>query len=93
MNPQASKPNTLMILGTCSGAGKSLITTAICRYLYRKGEKPIPFKGQNMSNNAWVDKNNGEMAYSQAVPAWAAGLEPISDIAADPSFFSVYILP
>ena len=67
-----------MILGTCSGAGKSLITTAICRYLYRKGENPIPFKGQNMSNNAWVDKNNGEMAYSQAVQAWAAGAEPIS---------------
>ncbi len=67
-----------MILGTCSGAGKSLITTAICRYLYRRGENPIPFKGQNMSNNAWVDKNNGEMAYSQAVQAWAAGAEPIS---------------
>ena len=66
-----------MILGTCSGAGKSLMTAAICRYLYRKGENPLPFKGQNMSNNAWVDKSNGEMAYSQAIQAWAAGKEPI----------------
>ncbi len=66
-----------MVLGTSSGAGKSLITTAICRYLYRRGETPLPFKGQNMSNNAWVDENNCEMAYSQAVQAWAAGLEPL----------------
>ncbi|KGG20717.1 Cobyric acid synthase [Prochlorococcus sp. SS52] len=66
-----------MVLGTSSGAGKSIITTAICRSLLRKGEVPIPFKGQNMSNNAWVDINNGEMAYSQAVQAWAAGIEPI----------------
>ncbi len=69
-----------MVLGTCSGAGKSLITTAICRYLLRRGETPLPFKGQNMSNNAWVDKNNCEMAYSQVVQAWAAGLEPICEM-------------
>ena len=57
----------IMVLGTSSGAGKTLIATAICRYLKRKGEKPIPFKGQNMSNNAWVDMQGREMAYSQAV--------------------------
>ena len=56
----------LMILGTSSGAGKTLIATAICRCLKRKGERPIPFKGQNMSNNAWVDTKGREMAYSQA---------------------------
>ena len=67
-----------MILGTSSGAGKSLMTAAICRLLARAGQEPIPFKGQNMSNNAWVDKYGGEMAYSQVVQAWAAGLEPIS---------------
>jgi len=49
------KRTPLMVLGTSSGAGKTLIVAAICRYLKRKGEKPIPFKGQNMSNNAWVD--------------------------------------
>tara|TARA_Y100001968_G_C19431916_1_gene757539 strand:+ start:828 stop:2348 length:1521 start_codon:yes stop_codon:yes gene_type:complete len=71
-------PKPLMIMGTSSGSGKSLITTAICRLLFNKGETVIPFKGQNMSNNAWVDINGGEMAYSQAVQAWAANLEPLS---------------
>ncbi len=70
------RPDPIMVLGTSSGAGKSLITAAICRVLLRKGEDPLPFKGQNMSNNAWVDQSGGEMAYSQAVQAWAAGLEP-----------------
>lgn len=66
----------LMVLGTSSGAGKSLMTAALCRVLRRRGETPLPFKGQNMSNNAWVDQAGGEMAYSQALQAWAAGLEP-----------------
>ena len=65
-----------MVLGTSSGAGKSLMTAALCRVLRRRGEQPLPFKGQNMSNNAWVDADGGEMAYSQAMQAWAAGLEP-----------------
>ena len=65
-----------MVLGTSSGAGKSLMTAALCRVLKRRGEQPLPFKGQNMSNNAWVDGESGEMAYSQAMQAWAAGLEP-----------------
>ena len=72
-----STPTPLMVLGTSSGAGKSLVTTAICRLLHRRGEIPVPFKGQNMSNNAWVDQEGGEMAYSQALQAWAAGIEPI----------------
>ncbi len=65
-----------MVFGTSSGSGKSLIVAAICRVLLRRGEFPIPFKGQNMSNNAWVDKDGGEMAYSQAFQAWAAGVLP-----------------
>ena len=69
-------PTPLMVLGTSSGAGKSLMTAALCRVLKRRGEQPLPFKGQNMSNNAWVDQRGGEMAYSQALQAWAAGLEP-----------------
>jgi len=66
----------LMVLGTSSGAGKSLMAAALCRVLRRRGEYPLPFKGQNMSLNAWVDQGGGEMAYSQALQAWAAGLEP-----------------
>ena len=69
-------PTPLMVLGTSSGAGKSLMTAALCRVLKRRAETPLPFKGQNMSNNAWVDQGGGEMAYSQALQAWAAGLEP-----------------
>ena len=69
-----------MVLGTSSGAGKTLIATAICRYLKRRGEHPIPFKGQNMSNNAWVDVQGREMAYSQALQAWSAGLDPTAEM-------------
>jgi len=68
----------LMVLGTSSGAGKSLTVTAICRILKNSGEEPIPFKGQNMSNNAWVDCDGGEMAYSQALQAFASGITPSS---------------
>ncbi len=75
MKPIYSK-NPIMVLGTTSGAGKSLISAAICRVLTRHRECPLPFKGQNMSNNAWVDLNGGEMAYSQAFQAWASYLEP-----------------
>lgn len=71
-----SRLRPLMVLGTSSGAGKSLMAAALCRVLLRRGETPLPFKGQNMSNNAWVDQAGGEMAYSQALQAWAAGLEP-----------------
>ncbi len=76
-NPK-NKP--IMVLGTSSGAGKSLTVTAICRLLKNLGENPIPFKGQNMSNNAWVDWNGGEMAYSQALQAFACGIVPSSEM-------------
>jgi adenosylcobyric acid synthase len=67
-----------MVLGTSSGAGKSLMAAALCRVLRRRGETAVPFKGQNMSLNAWVDEAGGEMAYSQALQAWAAELEPVA---------------
>ena len=70
----------IMVLGTSSGAGKSLTVTAICRILKNLGEEPIPFKGQNMSNNAWVDCEGGEMAYSQALQAFACGIYPSSEM-------------
>ena len=70
----------LMVLGTSSGAGKSLTVTAICRILKNYGEEPIPFKGQNMSNNAWVDWDGGEMAYSQALQAFACGITPSTEM-------------
>ena len=74
----STKKRSIMILGTSSGVGKSVTVTAICRILKKNGEKPIPFKGQNMSNNAWVDLDGGEMAYSQALQAFASGISPAS---------------
>ena len=74
--PAAAAAAPLMVLGTSSGAGKSLMAAALARVLRRRGEQPLPFKGQNMSLNAWVDPEGGEMAYSQALQAWAADLEP-----------------
>ena len=78
-NMQPNK-KPLMVLGTSSGAGKSLTVTAICRILKNLGEEPMPFKGQNMSNNAWVDCDGGEMAYSQALQAFACGIFPYSEM-------------
>ena len=75
-----AKKKPIMVLGTSSGAGKSLTVTAICRILKNLGEEPIPFKGQNMSNNAWVDWEGGEMAYSQALQAFACGIKPSSEM-------------
>jgi len=62
----------LMILGTHSNAGKSLIATAFCRILARRGVRVAPFKAQNMSNNAGVTPEGGEMGRAQIVQAEAA---------------------
>lgn len=67
---------TLMIQGTCSSAGKSLLTAALCRIFQRKGIRVAPFKAQNMSNNAAVCRDGSEIGRSQALQALAAGVEP-----------------
>src|SRR5437588_8785759 len=64
-----------MVQGTSSWAGKSLITTALCRHLARRGVRVAPFKAQNMSNNARVVAG-GEIGVAQYLQARAAGLEP-----------------
>ncbi len=66
----------IMVVGTTSHAGKSLITAALCRILSRKGFRVAPFKGQNMALNSYVTANGGEIGYAQAVQAWAAGVSP-----------------
>jgi adenosylcobyric acid synthase len=65
-----------MVVGTASHVGKSLITTAFCRLLNRRGWRVAPFKGQNMALNAYVTTTGGEIGYAQAVQAWAAGVQP-----------------
>jgi len=69
----------IMVLGTSSGAGKSWVTTALCRYYARKGLKVAPFKAQNMSNNARVvasDNGQGEIGSAQYFQALAARVVP-----------------
>ena len=67
---------TIMVVGTTSHAGKSFLTTALCRILVRQGWKVSPFKGQNMALNAYVTQDGKEIGYAQAVQAWAAKIEP-----------------
>jgi len=67
---------SIMVVGTTSHAGKSLLTAAICRILSRRGWRVAPFKGQNMALNSYVTASGGEMGYAQAVQAWAAGVVP-----------------
>jgi len=71
---------SIMVVGTTTNAGKSLITTAICRILSRRGLRVAPFKGQNMALNAYVTANGGEIGYAQAVQAWAAGVAPLVEM-------------
>src|SRR5258708_31482348 len=66
----------LSILGSGSGAGKSWITTALGAWLHGQGIRVAPFKAQNMSNNAWVTLDGGEIGRAQAVQAEACGLKP-----------------
>lgn len=70
----------LMLLGTHSNAGKSLMATAFCRIFSRKGYRVAPFKAQNMSNNAGVTPQGGEMGRAQIVQAEAAGIAPHTDM-------------
>jgi adenosylcobyric acid synthase len=70
----------IMVVGTTSHAGKSLMTTAICRILSRRGWRVAPFKAQNMALNAYVTANGGEIGHAQAVQAWAAGVAPMVEM-------------
>jgi adenosylcobyric acid synthase len=65
-----------MIQGTASNVGKSIITTALCRLIYKKGYKVSPFKSQNMALNSYITKDGLEMGRAQVVQAEACGIAP-----------------
>ena len=71
---------TLMIQGTASSVGKSILVTALCRIFKQDGLRVAPLKSQNMTRNIFVTKDGEEMGLAQAVQAEAGGLEPSVDM-------------
>lgn len=72
-------PNTLMIQGCTSDAGKSVMVAGLCRLLARKGVSVAPLKPQNMALNSAVTADGGEIGRAQALQAQACYLEPHTD--------------
>ena len=70
----------LLVAGTNSDAGKSVITAGLCRWLARQGLKVAPFKAQNMSLNSFVTPGGAEIGRAQVMQAAAAGVEPTADM-------------
>src|SRR5271166_5706807 len=66
----------MLITGTSSDAGKSVVTAGICRWLARLGHSVAPFKAQNISLNSFVTRGGGEIGRGQAAQARACGIEP-----------------
>ena len=63
-------------MGTASNVGKSIITTALCRILYKRGHSVCPFKSQNMALNSFITKDGLEMGRAQVVQAEACNIDP-----------------
>jgi len=73
---RVKRARSLMFQGTCSNAGKSVLTAAMCRILFQEGVSVAPFKSQNMALNSFVTLDGREMGRAQVVQAQACRLDP-----------------
>ena len=76
----AALGRAVMLQGTASHAGKTVLAAALCRMYARRGFRVAPFKAQNMALNSFVTDDGGEMGRAQVYQARAAGLEPHVDM-------------
>ena len=74
------RAKAIMVVGTTSDSGKTLVAVALCRYFQRKGVKVAPYKAQNMALNSYVTEEGGEMGRAQIMQCEAAKIKPHTDM-------------